>query len=124
MKTKHEDYEDYDQESSSEGGFGLGFIIGAAAGAAAAILLAPRSGKETRDKLVAAADEQKENLKNKWEQTKEVAIDTVNSAKDSLYLKSIEAEDKVTAYADQAKEKVDNLTDGVKSTIQDFQKRY
>jgi gas vesicle protein len=121
MKTKHEDYE---EEYSNEGGFGLGFIIGAAAGAAAAILLAPRSGKETRDKLVAAADEQKENLKNKWEQTKGAAIDTVNSAKDSLYLKSIEAEDKVTAYADQAKEKVDHLTDGVKSTIQDFQKRY
>jgi gas vesicle protein len=120
MKKRDEYYE----KESSEGGFAQGLIIGAAIGAAAAILLAPRSGKETREKLVAAADQQKENLKNKWEQTKEAATDTVNSVKDSLLLKSMEAEEKVDSYADQAKSQVDHLTEGVKSTIQEFQKRY
>ena len=35
----------------------LTFIVGAAAGAAAALLLAPRSGTETRDKLKTAVDD-------------------------------------------------------------------
>ena len=42
---------------AKKGGFLLGAVIGGTAAAVAALLLAPKSGKELRDELAAQADD-------------------------------------------------------------------
>ncbi len=49
--------------SREEGGSLVSFLLGAAVGAGAALLLAPRSGKETREKLADWLDERREKGK-------------------------------------------------------------
>ena len=48
------------EESSSGMGSGLSFLMGAAIGAGVALLVAPKSGRETREKLKAMAGDAKE----------------------------------------------------------------
>lgn len=50
---------------------GGGLLIGAAIGAMAGILLAPKSGKETRDDIVAKATDAQEKTQEILEQTRE-----------------------------------------------------
>lgn len=50
---------------------GGGLLMGAAVGLTAGILLAPRSGKETRDEIKAKAVEAQEKTQEMLEQTKE-----------------------------------------------------
>ncbi|MGE0488480.1 MAG: YtxH domain-containing protein [Vulcanimicrobiota bacterium] len=54
------------KEKSSIGGFGfaLGLIVGTLAGAAAAVLLAPQSGQETRQLLADRARELRHRKRN------------------------------------------------------------
>jgi gas vesicle protein len=47
----------------------IGFLCGAAAGALAGLLLAPRSGEETRKKIAEKAGELKEDLSNQLTQS-------------------------------------------------------
>lgn len=53
----------------------LGFTVGVIAGLAAGILLAPKSGKETRDQIAQKAQET-------YGKAQEVTKNTVNEAKD------------------------------------------
>lgn len=70
-------------------GFGvfLAFLGGAAAGAAVALLIAPMSGEETRDKLLGYANDGKDKvqrvpqaLKSAYAQASEVAKDAFTEA--------------------------------------------
>jgi len=70
----------------------LSFIIGAAAGAAAGLLLAPSTGKETRKKL---ADEAT-SLKDKVEKEVKSASDLVTSTVKNTIAKSGKEVDKET----------------------------
>lgn len=45
----------------------FGFVLGAVAGAAAALLLAPTSGEELREKLRTEADENMEKINAQWQ---------------------------------------------------------
>lgn len=120
MRSKHEDYEDRD---SSGAGFVTGLLLGAVVGACAALLYAPKSGEETRKELKDIADQQKENLKFKWELTKEKAAEAVNTAKEKVNALGDQAKNTVDAYADKAKARVDHLADNAKSTVDNLQKR-
>ncbi len=86
----------------SKGKFALGAIFGAAAGAIAALLTAPKSGKETRADLKKKADEVKKKAeatkkdlegkamatKKEWEgkaaELKDRADDAIKGAKDGF----------------------------------------
>lgn len=50
---------------------GFGLVLGAAVGVAAGMLLAPKSGKETRDDIVAKATEAQEKTQELMEQTRD-----------------------------------------------------
>ncbi|HZS12274.1 MAG TPA: YtxH domain-containing protein [Nitrospirales bacterium] len=58
------DYESGGSEQGGSGSFFLAFLAGAAIGAVAALLLAPQSGRESRDQLRRAAKRTQENLKD------------------------------------------------------------
>lgn len=83
----------YDEESSGAGSFLLGALVGGVIGAAAALFLAPKTGREMRDDF----SEQAVQLKNK-----------------SIELSAV-AKDKASEFSSVAKEK----TDGITKTIQE-----
>lgn len=80
-----------DQENSSTSGVLLSFIVGGIAGAALAVLFAPRSGRETREML---ADQVKDgmakgrDLKNdvvaRGERLRDDAVDFLEERKERL----------------------------------------
>jgi len=51
-------------DKNSEPGFGIGLILGIAAGAALGFLFAPRSGKETREMVKGKAADVSETVKD------------------------------------------------------------
>ena len=78
----------YDDDNSGAGSFLLGALVGGVIGAAAALFLAPKTGREMRDDF----SEQAVHLKNK-----------------GIELSSV-AKDKATEITSAAKEKTDDLT--------------
>ena len=70
----------------SNDGFALGLLVGATIGALTALLFAPKSGAETRAQLKDLADQQKDKLREKWEDTKinaAIAVDDLRSRLDN-----------------------------------------
>ncbi len=63
----------------------LGLVVGVAAGAVAGLLIAPTSGKETRDKLKESASNFKEDLDKKLHDLSDkVDKETLNDIKDKF----------------------------------------
>lgn len=112
------------QTEDSDGGFALGLLVGAAVGALAAILFAPKSGYETRKQLKDLADQQKDRLREQWEDTKINAAIAVDEAKSKLEHVAQQAKGAVDVYADKAKGSVDHLADGTKATVDKLQNGY
>ncbi|MBK6541441.1 MAG: YtxH domain-containing protein [Flavobacteriales bacterium] len=77
---------------SNERNFGvLGFLAGAAIGATLGILFAPRSGKETRDRMARGAADAKDDLdemidkaRSEWSRAKGKAADTASMTKEEV----------------------------------------
>lgn len=77
---------------SNEKNYGIfGFLAGAAVGATLGVLFAPRSGKETRQRIQAKVGEAKDDLdeliekgKEEWAQAKGKAADTATMTKDEV----------------------------------------
>ncbi len=86
--------EDY---GHSAGSVFLSFILGGLVGAGVALLMAPRSGRETRDQLAGLAEDVKEKATGYAEQAKEKLSSTLEHGKDfitekkSLISSSLEA---------------------------------
>ena len=69
--------------SEDNGGSQVGFFLaGLGIGAVVALLLAPRSGKETREFIVQKTEEGKEFVKAKSEEIRKQAEDAVEKGKD------------------------------------------
>jgi len=69
--------------SEENGGSQVGFfLVGLGIGAVIALLLAPRSGKETRDIIVQKAEEGRDYVVNKSEEIRKQAEDAVEKGKD------------------------------------------
>lgn len=75
----------------------LGFLLGAAAGAAAALLLAPRSGKETRERLTDWLEANREKAKDILDKSQ----DKLHHAKERVGA-AVEAAQKAYREADRA----------------------
>jgi gas vesicle protein len=71
--------EDY---GHSAGSVFLSFILGGLVGAGVALLMAPRSGRETRDKLAGLAEDVKGKATGYAEQAKEKLSSTLEHGKD------------------------------------------
>ncbi|HLL95645.1 MAG TPA: YtxH domain-containing protein [Spirosoma sp.] len=83
------------------------FLTGIITGVVIGILTAPRSGKETRDKLTEEVDKRSSDLKDKWESgsLKDQWDKGVTKAKDGFE----QAKSQVSQYADKAKDQFEQL---------------
>lgn len=99
-----EDYED-----SGAGSFLLGAVVGGVIGAAAALFLAPKTGKEMRDDFSTQAV----HLKDKG-----IEISTV--AKDKATELTSVAKDKATEYTSVAKDKANEYTSAAKDKASEY----
>lgn len=70
-----------DENDGSKIGF---FLAGLGIGAVIALLLAPLSGKETRDMIVEKAEEGRDFVKTKTEEIRKQAEDAVEKGKDMV----------------------------------------
>jgi len=86
--------------SSSLGGLFAAFLVGGIVGAAAAVLFAPRSGEETRERLKEKAAALRENMEYMARDVKERTYQAVEKGKDLLE----EQKSKLGAAIDAGKE--------------------
>lgn len=86
------------EQKGSSGKFALGAILGAAVGAAAALLTAPKSGKETR-----------EDIKNKATEVSHEALRQLRKVEGELNKRISDAKRLVGKYEGEAKREVENL---------------
>lgn len=117
-KYAHKGYTDTfydDKEDSGAGSFLLGAVVGGVIGAATALFLAPKTGKEMRDDLTTQAGQIKEKSIELSAIAKDKATEYGSVAKDKATEYGGIAKDKATEFATTAKEK----TEEVSKTIQE-----
>ena len=106
------------------------FLTGILAGVAIGILTAPRSGKETREKLTEAANKQTDGLKEQWEKTLSQAKEKLENVKSQAGALADKAENKYDEYKNdvnsgyqndkskkQYNNQVDDVADNAKSGV-------
>ena len=86
--------------------FVLGAFLGIAAGAVAGVLLAPKSGKETREDLAEKAEELKTMTP---EEIKEKALEKAEEMKEKAFEKAEELKEKVAVSLDEAKDQLEHI---------------
>ena len=72
------------QEGSGGGGFTMGLVVGAAFGAVAAMLFAPKPGWEMRRDLADSAGDLGQTAKDRWEDVTEAASSAVDKGRRGL----------------------------------------
>ena len=87
--------------SKKSGGFLLGAVIGGTAAAVAALLFAPKSGKELRDELAIQADDFKAKAYDYGEYVQEKSYEFTDIAKD----KASDFTEQATEFAGTVKDK-------------------
>ncbi len=80
------------------------FLTGILTGVAIGILTAPRSGKETREKLVEEANKRSEDLKGQWEKGVTQAKDQFGKVKEQANQLVGQAKDQANQLVGQAKD--------------------
>lgn len=91
---------------SSVGGFGW-FLAGLGIGALVGVLYAPKSGKETRDDLMAASLDARDRANQLYNQGVEQAGQYVQQGKESLNQAVAQGKDAMGQYVDKGKEYYD-----------------
>lgn len=71
-------YEGYEEKNNNNATALLTFVLGAAAGVAAGLLLAPNSGQENRRKIASTANDWATKAGSQWDGLKENATSTIN----------------------------------------------
>ena len=93
----------------------LGFMVGTVVGAVGGLLLAPKSGAETREELKTKADELVEQGKETYQVQKEKVQQMATEKSEALRSKIEEAKDKLRTQVDSAtdfaKEKLDRASE-------------
>jgi gas vesicle protein len=72
------------EDKSSFGVFLVGFLSGAALGAGLALLFAPQSGKETREKIKDVASDVKDKISDLVDDTKDFISEQKRALKDAV----------------------------------------
>ena len=98
--------DNHDSRCSSQA-VALAFLGGAIAGAVAGILLAPKSGEETRRELRGYARKAEEELIEKAKEAREALNEMIERGKHFVAEKRADVEAAVTAGKDTMKEKMD-----------------
>jgi gas vesicle protein len=75
-----------ERECSGHGSAGvvISFLAGGLIGAATAMLLAPKSGKETREQIKSMADEVKETTTDYYERVKKIVVSALENGQELL----------------------------------------
>lgn len=107
--------------SENNGNIGIGsvvaaFITGSAVGMAAALLVAPKSGKETREDITQSMNDAKKNLANKLNEGTDLAKSKVNDALETTKTVATESKRAAKEAKQRVKEKRtdDNDDEGVR----------
>lgn len=87
-KSNEKNYTSQKKIGSTLKGAAVGTLAGAAAGLAAGVLLAPKSGKETRQTIKQKASAAKNKLTRKAEDVKDSAKDRIEEVKDKAAIKT------------------------------------
>ncbi|OGS34375.1 MAG: hypothetical protein A2293_12265 [Elusimicrobia bacterium RIFOXYB2_FULL_49_7] len=90
-------------ETSNTGEVILAFLVGGLVGAAAGILFAPRTGKETRQRIKGLSEDLSDRIRTMGEEMKEKAGKTVSEAKDKVFSQK----DRIEAAFDAGKKAYD-----------------
>src|SRR5579864_6038866 len=93
------------ENNSSAGGFGW-FLAGLGIGALVGVLYAPKSGKETRDDLVASALEARDKANKLYSQGREQASQYVQQGRDAM-----------GQYVDKGKDLIQTHSDAVSAAV-------
>ena len=99
-------------DNSGSGDFFAGFLVGALAGAAAALLFAPRSGEETRT-----------IIRDKSIELKDRADELSAEARKRAEEMQVQARDRAQELQSQAKDRAQELQSQAKGRAQDIQTR-
>lgn len=113
-------YEDYEDSGASS--FLFGAIVGGVIGAAAALFLAPKTGKEMRDDLSTQAVHLKEKGIEISTVAKDKATEYTSVAKDKANEFTSVAKDKATEYSNVAKDKANEFTSVAKDKTEEVTK--
>lgn len=108
--------------------FASGIVTGVLIGLAVGILIAPRSGKDLRNKIAGAVSKKSDELSDKWDDVKSEAKKEIGAVKTNVSDSAEKAADKLDKYgnkvadkaddlANKADNKAEELADGTKSTI-------
>ena len=120
MKAKYGNV-DLNSQGSHNEGLITGLLLGAAIGACAAILLAPKSGKAMREKIKDLAGKKANHLDKQWENAKDKAGQAADDAKDALDSAADNTGSKIKDLANKAENEIE---DGVETVVDRFQKKY
>ncbi len=112
----------YEEESSSSGSFLMGAVVGGVIGAAAALFLAPKTGKEMRDDFSTQAVQLKNKSIELSSTAKDKAVDLTATAKDKAADFTSTAKDKAADLSSTAKEKATQLSTAAKEKSEDLKK--
>jgi gas vesicle protein len=99
--------------ASKEGYFIGGLFVGAMIGATAALLLAPASGEETRDKL-------RENIQGTFNDVHDQALEYTESLKGQIQDAADTLTDRVNQYKAQIEDKIEEIQDDVSASIDEL----
>ncbi|QUW22739.1 YtxH domain-containing protein [Sporosarcina sp. Marseille-Q4063] len=107
-------YDEYEYVDSGAGSFLFGAIVGGVLGAAAALFLAPKTGKEMREDFSTQASQLKEKGIEIGTVAKDKASEYTTIAKDKATEYSSVAKDKATEYSSVAKDKATEFSAAAK----------
>ena len=97
------------------------FLTGLLTGVAIGILTAPRSGKETRNKLTEEANKSTEGLKEQYGKLKEQAVDQYDKVKEQASQYVGQAKDQFNQLKGQAEDKADQFKDKAESEYNKYE---
>ncbi|PIC65215.1 hypothetical protein CSV79_02810 [Sporosarcina sp. P13] len=110
----------YDEDNSGASSFIAGAIVGGIIGAATALFLAPKTGREMREDFTSQASQLKDKSIELSSTAKDKAVELSGTAKEKAVELSSTAKDKAVELSSAAKDKTAGLTDTAKEKTAAF----